>query len=349
MFENAQEPILKLDPWAASSLLQKTIRRGEVEIAKSAARILYRYRGAAVFRRLCIIAVEDIGIADPQLLLDVARVGTDRQLRSVLGSDVELIDDLCVRMAQAIKDRSADYLYCAATKLETALAERDQFARLSLDRLIDVAADDSLPLTRRAVAALLACSAPGKGDGVMRPDRVQQLLNRLSTKLVPLHDALMQLATSRSHPFAITLPLLWSRWWYDSAKFEVVEDELSPSETLDGIPLYTFDFHTAAGKQALTSFARDTSPVSAILARWVPEERRTEVVAIAAFYADAAPVARRLSWQTGSLLAQIGCIADMTGAGCPLDGVGDVLQSVRENLCDLNRHRRSQLRRSAAK
>jgi hypothetical protein len=332
-------PNVKLDPWSASSLLQKAIRRSEVELARSAARTLYRQRGVAVFRRLCTIAVEDIGIADAGLLHEVTRIGTDKALRAVLGSDAELIDDLTSQLALATKDRSADYLYCAATKLETALADQRELSGQTFDRLIELAVDDGAPLPRRAVAALLACTDPGEIEGRLNADRVERLLDAISVKLLPLTDAVLNLARSRGEPFCIMLPLIWSRWSYFGAEAAVAEDELPVSEFVRGVPLYIFDKHTAVGRHAIKRFSRENDKVASALQAWVPFQCRTHVAEIAAFYADAAPVARRLDWPTGSLLKHMGSTADMIGAGCAFEGHRPVFETVQENLPHLNRLR----------
>lgn len=53
-----------IDAWTASSLLQKAIRRGETEYAQAAAINFHKLRGNAIWRRLTLIAYEDIGIGD---------------------------------------------------------------------------------------------------------------------------------------------------------------------------------------------------------------------------------------------------------------------------------------------
>jgi hypothetical protein len=346
MSENVRHRPLKLDPWAASSLLQKAIRRGETELAQRAGRLLYGYRGPAVFHRLCTIAVEDIGIADPDLLHEVARIGTDKALREILGSDAELIDNLCARMAGAVKDRSADYLISAATKLESAASELIALKHMPPEELVKVAADHGVPLIRRAVAALLACADNDAINAKLQPDRVEKLLDAFPVKLLPLHDAVLRLAHARSHPFCIMLPLIWSRWWHFGAQSKVVADELPGTEYLDGIPLYVFDFHTSAGKHAISRFAAENEELASLLTHWVPIGTHAEAAAIAAFYADAAPVARRLKWSCGSLLSYVGFLADMNGASCPRDGATPILECVRGNLEHLNRRRCAALGRN---
>lgn len=144
----------KLDPWSASSLLQKSIRRGEVELADHAAQTLYRYRGKGVWRRLMTIAFEDVGIADPDLLLEVAFLASDKQARLLIGDDLDLILNLSERLCLAPKDRSTDYLICTVTKLAQgkqaffAFAERPDIDALSM------ATDIDQSMVRRAAAAL---------------------------------------------------------------------------------------------------------------------------------------------------------------------------------------------------
>src|SRR6266567_2853282 len=55
---------LRCDRWIASSLLQKSIRRGEVELAQRAACTLHAFDRSAIWRRLVVIACEDIGVGD---------------------------------------------------------------------------------------------------------------------------------------------------------------------------------------------------------------------------------------------------------------------------------------------
>jgi hypothetical protein len=341
MSENASHFSFKLDPWSASSLLQKAIRRGEVGLAQRAAQTLYRFRGASIFRRLATIAVEDIGIGDIGLLQEIVRIGTNKALRSVLGSDADLLDDLCGRMAEATKDRSADYLICAATKLDTARRERAQLEKLPTADLISVATDPSVPLIRRAVATLIACTTVWNSDVIDRPKIVEQFLDAFQIKFLPLHDAVQRLADKRAHPFCLMLPLIWSRFWHDGGEFSVVRDMLPEADFVGGVPLHTFDKHTALGKAAIATFSRENRQVAAVLEEWVPDaSRRSSVAEIAAFYCDASPVKNRLDWTSGRVLQFIGLRADMLSVGCDIEGIDPILAAARDNLPHLNELRR---------
>src|SRR5262245_11819758 len=55
---------LKCERWIASSVLQKAIRRADVELAYRAACTLLDVDRSAVWRRLILIAFEDVGAGD---------------------------------------------------------------------------------------------------------------------------------------------------------------------------------------------------------------------------------------------------------------------------------------------
>jgi hypothetical protein len=70
------EPIAA-DPWIVSSLLQKSIRRGETELAQRAALALSKLRSPAVWRRFMVIAFEDIGAGSTDGVIMAVAAGSD--------------------------------------------------------------------------------------------------------------------------------------------------------------------------------------------------------------------------------------------------------------------------------
>jgi hypothetical protein len=69
---------------------------------------------------------------------------------------------------------------------------------------------------------------------------------------------------------------------------------------------------------------------------------------MAAFYADACPIALRFSWSQSVSLEALGTEADFMKVGVPADGIAPLLQSFRENLPHLNEVRAASLVRSQA-
>ncbi len=341
-------PRLKLDPWAASSLLQKAIRRGDGELAKYAAQTLYRQRGKSIWRRLVTIAFEDVGIGDPELVSELTFLATDKNLRAMIGDDADLILDLCQRLAEAPKDRSTDYLFCAATRLAAWQQERARLTSMDIGARIAIAADPDQPLIRRGVATLLSCTINGEGSQMLRDGALPQLIASLQNDCPsPLHNAVIQAAQKPVHPFILMLPLLWSAQSREGAPPEIVVDPVPPAEFLGGIPLYTFDKHTRIGKQAISRLANENREVRDLLAEHVPDFVARDVALMAAFYADAMPVSRRHEWGQSRSLEALGLEADMTFAGCPKAGITPIVECIRRNLDHLNDLRRSILLRRA--
>jgi replication-associated recombination protein RarA len=78
------------DPWIVSSLLQKSIRRSETEIAQRAAVTLVQLKGAAIWRRLIVIAFEDIGIGSVDAVAMTVAAADDSAWRKAHGGDIRL-------------------------------------------------------------------------------------------------------------------------------------------------------------------------------------------------------------------------------------------------------------------
>ncbi|MGI8705144.1 MAG: hypothetical protein ACR2JJ_05030 [Sphingomicrobium sp.] len=291
-----------------------------------------------MWRRLASIAVEDVGIADPQLVWDVVHVATAPEAR-----DPDLLRELVTRLAAAPKDRSADYVFCGATKLETAKEDRARFGSLSVEEQLAVATAHLEPVTRRAVAALAACTATKGERLIVDREGVMKLVRQFNNVPDALVKSALALTGPSSHPFGLVLVVLWSYYQFVGGAYGYARPCLPPTSQVNGIPLYTFDKHTAVGKRAIAKLANESRPVRDALREHVPEEHRTTVAEMAAFYADAAPVSHLLEWEFGRLLAYVGFNADMMAAGCPMEGAPAVLRCVQDNLAHLDQLRRQSL------
>src|SRR5580692_8157195 len=126
---------LQCDRWTASSALQKAIRRGEIEMAQSAALALFGDDRAGAWRRMIGIAYEDIGVGDIDALIETVAACTSSEWRSQQGN-ARVLAYLARRLAEAPKDRSADYLMWAASDHEGLGEARETCRRASInDRL----------------------------------------------------------------------------------------------------------------------------------------------------------------------------------------------------------------------
>ena len=83
---DAVEP-LPCDRWLAASALQKAIRRGDALTAGRAVRTLYRYDPRSAWRRLLVIAYEDIGIGALDAVVTTTVRGANAKARREAGGD----------------------------------------------------------------------------------------------------------------------------------------------------------------------------------------------------------------------------------------------------------------------
>jgi len=112
-------------------------------------------------------------------------------------------------------------------------------------------------------------------------------------------------------------------------------------------PSYAFDKHTSIGKAAIGRLASENRAVRAALAAFVAAPKAHEAAAMAAFYADGAPVSLRCDWSGCTELKRLGIEADMGNAGAHFDGIRELLKAVRDNLDHLNALRADLLGRRA--
>jgi hypothetical protein len=158
-----QSKPIAADPWVISSLLQKSIRRGETEIAQRAVVTFFHLKGAAVWRRLMVIAFEDIGIGSVDALTKTVAAAGDSAWRKSHGGDVRLAVYLAGLLAEAPKDRSADYL-CDANDHPILADFWRAMEKVSLETRLFHVGDQALGLPKRAVAALSALGIGSRGD-----------------------------------------------------------------------------------------------------------------------------------------------------------------------------------------
>ncbi|MDQ3045159.1 MAG: hypothetical protein M3R06_08430, partial [Chloroflexota bacterium] len=282
---------------------------------------------------------------DLDLLWEVTRLTGDKELREVLGSEEELLRTICIKLALAPKDRTADYVYCSSTKLPAATDEREQLRATSRAEQISIAATLLEPLMKRFTASSLACTVASRGEVMIR-SAVEELLAALPHACpAPLEQTILTLAEQRAHPFSLTLVLIWSQYHWTGGANGISVEPVPEPEYLRGIPLYVFDKHTSVGKRALGMLADRCPEVREVLQRWVPDANHADVVRMAAFYADAAPISRRLEWFAGRHMEFIGLHADLMSVGCSYEAVRPVMECVWHNLAAVNQLRREILLR----
>jgi replication-associated recombination protein RarA len=148
------EPFLA-DQWVIKSLLQKSIRRGEVEVAQRAAVTFLGQKGSAIWRRFIVIAFEDVGAGSADVVAMTVAASTDGKWRKQSGGDIVIAAHLARLLAETPKSRSAEHLITASNEhpsleQETVSANLPVLRRPSAETgSITTAARRHLTLTRR--------------------------------------------------------------------------------------------------------------------------------------------------------------------------------------------------------
>jgi hypothetical protein len=280
-----------------------------------------------------VIAFEDVGIGSVDAVTTTVAAASNAACRRACGGDLRVVLHLAGILAAAPKDRSADHL--TGAKDHPALAE---FARATANAPVVAAlssvCDMTLDLPHRAVAARFAS---GVGEGSAHKGDLGELLTVFRDLGVP-EDlvAATHIAAGRTRePITVMVPLIWLA--ADKGQQRSVCDCPVPLLAKAGdLPLYALDMHTRLGREAIWRFACENNSARTCLERFVPASRRRRAVNVAAFYADAAPVARRLMWDQSRSLETFGTERDLLVAGVTPEGTKPLLEAVRANLGHLN-------------
>ena len=131
------------------------------------------------------------------------------------------------------------------------------------------------------------------------------------------------------------VPIVWLAADADRHK-NVVDQPVPASPVVEGVPLYALDMHTRIGRRAIELFANENDAVSSCLNQHVPARSRREAAYLSAFYADAAPLSRRLQWFQADAIKKLGIENDFLAVGVAADAVPALLGSVADNLDHLN-------------
>jgi hypothetical protein len=256
-FASAARPRpLAIDPWVASSLLQKAIRRGDVDLAERAAFTLTRHRGQGIWRRLIGVAFEDVGVGSVDALIQTTTACTSAVWRQRVRGD-ELALRIIVRLlAEAPKDRSPDHLICAAHDHPILEEHRREVGAMSLAQRIAFVAEGASPVLKRAIAAWYASGVEwGKERRIGRGD-LAALMGAFRDLGVPsdLVSATHTAAIRTREPIVVIMPLIWLAS-EKAGGHHVVDCPVPPVMMLAEVPAYALDKHTALGKAAIRRFA----------------------------------------------------------------------------------------------
>jgi hypothetical protein len=291
-----------ISPGLAVALLQKSVRRGRIDLALAAANTLLQTAEDRLWRRLAVIAMEDVGLGDLNAVYTTIVASAHwRRLARRFG-DERLVNFVVSRLASAPKCRSTDDLFLVTTDCPAWDSAHLELTGRHLDDLLDIVADEG-PIERRAIALRLAMGAETVKGAARhkhrRPDAVFDFLCE-----VGFPHTLVEIARTAhrqtGEPFCAFLPLLHQQ--FHGCEAELRSDLLPPETIVGGIPGWTYDKFSREGRATLSRFLSTDCVTVNWLRLHVPPGNRMAALGHAVFRVESGLVANRSIWPTGENL-----------------------------------------------
>jgi len=303
-------PFRLSDPYLLASAVQKAIRRGDLDIARRAAHQLHGLDQQRLWRRLAVVALEDVGIADIEAAAKLVAVTCIPSARRLFGDDLTALDVVLNVACRATKDRTSDH-FCSIVGREQISAEDRALLRpASPNALFSVVASSTQPWTRRLRSAVMVS---GRTDGPPYvPDNIAALFEVYLELGVPelLIATCAVYAERQRDALPVFVPLAWLL--RNIHKTCNVTDHVPPeTEMVGDMPAWVFDpVNCRMGRRAVDLFLK---------AHIMRPAYHPRLVAAAIWNTESAYCDRTLNWPLGDEIRQRTYNADLTYRGLPVE------------------------------
>lgn len=346
--------------YRAASAMQKMVRRGRADVARDMAHGLLTLDPDYVWRRLCTVALEDIGVANIGLVAAYLWLAGKKQWRVQRGGDQRWLMMMVNELANSPKDRNAcDLLVWADLDfdLEKLRSEVEinwiQQKYPDEEYLVSQILNPDHSIAEKMVWAWVAAGTKkhnGRGfkDQAVTPSLILNISNASEEMKHPLIiQYIIKTGDSRQYEgMPMAFPLIWEQAAEDvyamlsKGKMDVKDD---PFVTLPDIGLYpscAFDIHTGEGKKAISDFVFNTPAIKALF-DGVPDPRGA--VGTTIFRVEGHQVNKRLQYPGGPDMVDIVDPIHMMGDGVKRNNVMAVYETVSANMERLHWYRRKAL------
>lgn len=304
------QPFRHADPYLLASAMQKAIRRGAIDIARRAGHQLLAMDRTRLWRRLAVTALEDIGIADIEVVAEMVAIASFTAARRLFSSETAALDHVLVKACSAVKDRSGDHLCSILHRVPVDPDQASLLARASGDALLAIVASSQQPLTQRLRAAVLA---GGRGEEHFRPGApgLSAVFDTLHELGVPplLLLACEVYARRQRDELPVLVPL--AALLHLNSEPVIRRHDLPAPEQIGTLPSYAFDpVNTRLGKRAVELWLKSYLAKPA----WLPAQ-----AAAALWNAESALCDRTMDSTLGDSIRDRAYAADLQHRGLPPD------------------------------
>ena len=326
---------IHFDKWVLSSNLQKSIRRGLSVTAIETAIKLLAIDPRYFWRRLLVIAYEDVGFANIGQCYDLLKFFRREAAHSQLGPD-RVAAYFVEALAKSCKSRSlCDAIAMLEFNVRLEELEKPWFG-MSDDEIVSAISCTENSTTSRVAALRHICGYTENSKGVYRsitparPELMLEVCRRL--ELTEMETTLFISGQSVSDSLNIPIPLVskLARGGSQECQAEQV------FEGKDGILFAAFDRHTRAGKNCFNRFAQDVDAVREFFQRQPSKLDPVSVIGVAVFIVEGSCLNRWVVFPQSNDLRQAFEQNFIERVGVTGDSASQLLTIVRENLSILN-------------
>lgn len=251
------ESLYTADKWLTTSALQKCIRRGHSELAERYARSSVRIDADHTFRRLAIIALEDVGLGDLRLVATTLAILGNKKRRRSLGEE-RMAVHLAVQMSSAVKCRLA----CDMLSLVEYDKEADKVAKrlAGLDALAlsNIVRSENFGSTKQLVSLWMLHGTERLSSRhlvTIAGEGQRGLLRLLIEQRAPLiFHYIVRLGLSRCRD-SLAIPYSVMATVADqNPHMPTVRSDIPIPPLIGSYPSFAYDMHTRIGRRAIREF-----------------------------------------------------------------------------------------------
>lgn len=293
-----------MDKWLAVSNLQKAVRRGNSDVAVQTATELWTTENAYLRYRTSVILIEDIGIANPDLLNMAFEGKLGKRWIDARGGLPWFIDNVIAPAANSVKDRtSCDWGVVSKNNKSMFEEKFGSFESLTLGQASSIVKSKDYTLTERGLAAWRFAGSdifphdslpPVKGDW----EAWLELNKELGVPENILNVMRMSQKSQREwHSIYLGLSYL------ESLSGTTLKEENLNSPIHNGILLAACDVHTRVGKSAVSTFLTKNKELQDALRQYNPSiayDDAKEAIGKLVFLLEGGKVSKYISYAHAS-------------------------------------------------
>jgi hypothetical protein len=328
-------PINPIDvsPWVASALMQKSIRRRREETALGAGATLLLSAPDRLWRRLCSICYEDIGVADINTVGLVTAAMGGKRVRAALGGEWATASFIISKMVQAQKCRAADDLLMSAERHPAYARARRKLATLSTPALLKIVIG-SEDLCLRALSLWYGVGVHRPSAWLQqRPGEPQAVFDSLCEHGWPhtIVEIAREAYRKTRDPLSPLVSLLCAPRQIETAAIR--DDDTPPEVMINGVPGWAYDRYSRPGGECLRAFLRGDTPTATWVRSHIQPAQRVDFIGDVLFRVEGQISRQRLHWPTADRLRHL---VDLECGGHGCADASEIIALLKADIPALN-------------